>query len=86
MSDERKIIRCEQCGSDRFVLPDNPEPDDTIACCECGADERYGEAIYRAIKLAAEPLSRMIEDAFQDAGSTQRPAQDLVRRIKPFGG
>lgn len=30
-------FRCGDCGSEQLIQPQNPHPDDIIACAHCGA-------------------------------------------------
>jgi len=42
-------MKCEKCGSTRFALPANPEPDDIIRCQACGASTPYDELRTKAL-------------------------------------
>lgn len=66
---DKVTLVCSKCGGTLFHQPDDPKPDDVIACIGCGARSRYAdvqaEAIAKAVKEAGDVLGKMIRDAFK---------------------
>ena len=60
MSNQKINILCS-CGSDKFEIPSNPKPSDTIICIKCGAQEKYG-VLQKEIESKAK---KQVEDALQ---------------------
>ena len=62
-------VRCE-CGSDQFIKPNQPKPDDTIKCTACGREYRVGDLQQAAVEAGKDVL----RDAFSDAlGKLSKP-------------
>lgn len=55
-------FQCAKCGSDKFEIPDDPKPDDTITCAGCGAQGRYGDIQSSARRQAKNAVEKVLGD------------------------
>lgn len=61
-------FHCSSCGSKLFKKPENPQPDDMIACSGCGAAGRYADIHASAVKQAKQAVEKHLRDALKKAG------------------
>ncbi|MFU1927633.1 ECs_2282 family putative zinc-binding protein [Bordetella hinzii] len=50
-------VTCPKCGSDQFVQPENPRPEDNVSCGSCGATYVIAELQEAAARHEAEQLA-----------------------------
>jgi hypothetical protein len=55
--------RCPQCGGEQFIKPNDPKPDDDVACNGCGAHWRFDEFQ----RMGVEQANKLGMDALRDA-------------------
>lgn len=51
MSTSRVNLKCSKCGSDKFLLPQNPQSNDVSSCAKCGASGRYDDMQKQSLEL-----------------------------------
>lgn len=56
-------IRCAKCGSDDFIKPDDPKPDDHITCSGCGEITRWADVESEVVKAAEKALKDQLAKA-----------------------
>lgn len=62
MTQDKMTFKCSACGSTSFLKPDNPKPDDVIACAGCGATGRYADIQAAAVKIAKARLDKLVAE------------------------
>lgn len=66
MSRDSISFACAECGSDKFVLPNNPpKDDDVIACAGCGRElGRYADVRTAAISAGKTEVDKIVMNIF----------------------
>ena len=59
MTKSRVTILCT-CGGDKFDMPANPKPTDSIRCTSCGETGIYGEVMGQAISALEKHLTEAL--------------------------
>lgn len=56
----RMTINCSACGSDQFIYPENPQPEDTATCSGCGKTWVWGELKAGATEAGKKALEDIL--------------------------
>lgn len=59
---DRITLKCAACGSDQFEQPENPKPDDKVACAGCGKTWVFGELKAAATEAAKKHFEQLLSD------------------------
>jgi ribosomal protein S27E len=58
--------RCAKCGSDQFVIPDNPKDSSVVTCHSCGTQiGKWGDLKAALTKKAEKEAQTAIRKAFK---------------------
>lgn len=58
MSTSTITFRCRHCGSEKFIKPKNPKPNDTVTCAKCKRTAKFADLQEAAIKQVKDVVTK----------------------------
>jgi hypothetical protein len=88
LEDDRFLISgitqfyCSNCGNDKFVIPQNPKPDDNVICKKCNACASYKSIKEHIDKKTKKCFENIFSDFFDSSFTTNKEKKGRDQKNK----